>query len=551
MKFKKALIILSAITCTVSAVPAVMPLSDNICINASAADSTYGSLSYTINDDGYVSITGFDDSTENVVIPDKINGIAVKEIAANAFKDAITLKSIDIPSCVKTIGDCAFQGCVSLKEIVLPESLTSLGIYAFENCTSMKSVWFLFGPTYIPEGCFKNCGALKDVHFSVAVTKFYGKYNIWDWNYNQNSFCGTSIQDVYYAGTYEQWNSVTNNHMAHYSRSIYFEATSARVKSYGNLKYSVVDEHITIMGVDDSAVEVNIPPTIDGLPITRIDEAAFRDASNLEKVTISEGVTEIGGHAFRSCSKLKEVKLPSTLKTIGYASFADCISLPAIDIPTGVTYISDYAFQGCVSLKMLYFPEKLTEVGTYMCENCASLENVYFPNGPSYIPESCFKNCGALKNVYFSVAVTKFYHDYGSDWNKDKHPFEGSPVQDVYYAGSKSQWESVENRNMIPGTLHYNFPVPIKVGSQIIMPELAKLGDINDDGNIDAVDASLILTAYAKKATTGSNGLSSIETKAGDVNTDGNVDAVDASLVLSYYAYTATGGKGSIEEFLS
>ena len=36
-----------------------------------------------------------------------------------------------------------------------------------------------------------------------------------------------------------------------------------------------------------------------------------------------------------------------------------------------------------------------------------------------------------------------------------------------------------------------------------------------------------------------------------DANSDGNVNALDASLILSYYAYKATGGSDSFDTFLN
>jgi hypothetical protein len=78
-----------------------------------------------------------------------------------------------------------------------------------------------------------------------------------------------------------------------------------------------------------------------------------------------------------------------------------------------------------------------------------------------------------------------------------------------------------------------------------------KLGDVNFDGSIDAMDASLVLTAYANTATGNDSGFSDVQKFAADVNTDNAIDAMDASLILSYYAYTATGGKNTLIDFLS
>ena len=81
-------------------------------------------------------------------------------------------------------------------------------------------------------------------------------------------------------------------------------------------------------------------------------------------------------------------------------------------------------------------------------------------------------------------------------------------------------------------------------------PEVAKLGDYNGDGMIDAVDASKILSAYAKYAT-GTSSPTADDLTVCDVNKDGFIDAVDASKVLAYYAYVSTGGTQSLEDFLT
>ena len=77
------------------------------------------------------------------------------------------------------------------------------------------------------------------------------------------------------------------------------------------------------------------------------------------------------------------------------------------------------------------------------------------------------------------------------------------------------------------------------------------LGDANSDYSINAVDASIILSTYAKIQTTTDYLMSEDEIKKMDVNNDGSVDAVDASCVLSYYAFISTDGTGGIKEFLT
>ena len=75
-------------------------------------------------------------------------------------------------------------------------------------------------------------------------------------------------------------------------------------------------------------------------------------------------------------------------------------------------------------------------------------------------------------------------------------------------------------------------------------------GDVNNDGFVDSYDASAILAAYAKIASSQESGLTYEQAQSGDVNGDGNVDSIDASSILAYYAYLSTRSALSIEEFL-
>ena len=82
-------------------------------------------------------------------------------------------------------------------------------------------------------------------------------------------------------------------------------------------------------------------------------------------------------------------------------------------------------------------------------------------------------------------------------------------------------------------------------------PYVINLGDPNGDYRINAVDASIILSTYAKIQTTTDYVMSEDEIKKMDVNNDRAVDAVDAACVLSYYAFISTDGTGSLNDFLT
>ena len=79
----------------------------------------------------------------------------------------------------------------------------------------------------------------------------------------------------------------------------------------------------------------------------------------------------------------------------------------------------------------------------------------------------------------------------------------------------------------------------------------AKLGDINSDGYVDAVDASGVLKEYAR-VSVGKGTFTDAQKKAADVDKNGILDSVDASKILKYYAYLSNSqsDKKTLEEFL-
>lgn len=67
------------------------------------------------------------------------------------------------------------------------------------------------------------------------------------------------------------------------------------------------------------------------------------------------------------------------------------------------------------------------------------------------------------------------------------------------------------------------------------------LGDVDGSGAVNADDASLVLTEYAKISTTNKGTFTAAQIQAADVNGDTAVNADDASSILKYYALTSAG----------
>ena len=146
---------------------------------------------------------------------------AVEGISAKAFENCYSLEEITLPETLVTIGARAF--CYSaLTEIVIPDSvkatvigednIPAIGDAAFHSCTALKRAVVGKGVAQINPGVFGYCTALTDLWLPETLTKIEGA------RYNDNGFyCGhafhnnNALENVYYAGTQEMWNSFKDN----------------------------------------------------------------------------------------------------------------------------------------------------------------------------------------------------------------------------------------------------------------------------------------------------------------------------------------------------
>ena len=128
-------------------------------------------------DGGYITfdrktgtITDCDSMVTKANIPQKIEGVAVKSIGANAFNNQQHLESVTIPDGVTSIGERAFCSSGVLTSVKIPDSVTSIGAYAFDTCSSLTNVTIPNGVTSIEEHTFDSCISLTSVTIPDSVT---------------------------------------------------------------------------------------------------------------------------------------------------------------------------------------------------------------------------------------------------------------------------------------------------------------------------------------------------------------------------------------------
>ena len=394
-------------------------------------------------DGGYITfdrktgtITDCDSMVTKANIPQKIEGVAVKSIGANAFNNQQHLESVTIPDGVTSIGERAFCSSGVLTSVKIPDSVTSIGAYAFDTCSSLTNVTIPNGVTSIEEHTFDSCISLTSVTIPDSVTSIgEGAF------YDCSSLTSVTIPD-----------SVTSigDYAFYGCKSLTSVTIPDSVTCIGNCAFWKCS----------SLASVTIPDSV-----TSIGEQAFQGCESLTSVTIPDSVTSIGERAFSECTSLTSVTIPDSVTSIGVGAFASCTSLTGIWVAEGNSHYSSDAsgvlfskdkttlVQCPGTLAACMIPDSVTSIVGYAFAGCTSLTNVTIPDSVTSIGSHAFSYCKSLTSVTIPDSVTSIggYAFYNC-----------KSLTDVYYAGSEAQWKAISisstgNDDLLNANIHYNY----------------------------------------------------------------------------------------------
>ena len=370
-----------------------------------------------------VTITGYNGTRSNLIIPGEIKGYRVTSIGGSAFEGCSSLTSINIPDGVTSIGNCAFEDCTSLTSINIPDGVTSIGYDVFKDCTNLTSINIPDGVTSIGDLAFYGCSSLPSINIPDSVTSI-GEY----------AFSGCS--------------SLSSINIPNGVTKIGDEAFyDCRSLTSINIPDGVTSIGYSAFYGCSSLTSINIPNGV-----TSIDDWTFNGCSSLSSIKIPDGVTSIGLCAFSGCSSLTSINIPDGVTSIGCDAFSDCSSLTKTNYTgtidkwteiyfvsgdsnptkysrnlyinnqlvtkanlTTATKISNYAFRGCSSLTGITIPDGVTSIGDGAFRGCSSLTGITIPDGVTSIGDGAFSDCSSLTSINIPDGVTSIGYDVFRD----------------------------------------------------------------------------------------------------------------------------------------
>ena len=331
---------------------------------------------------------------------------SVTAIADGVFASCKALASITIPNGVTAIADGVFAGCKALKSVTLPEGLQTIGKNAFLDCAALASISIPNSVTTIGSEAFSKCSALKDV--TVAWETPISTY--------ADVFNHLTLEEIRLHVPEGKIGAYKAANVWHY-----FIVMSDRGDLAGGLKWQMDATYtLTIINPTPGSPkpmpdfanpdeqpwesfrsEIQAVTIEDG--VSSVGKSAFDGCNKMTHVTLPKSVTTIREGAFAGCNKMTHVTLPADgrLDTIGKDAFIHCSALTSISLPKSATTIEDRAFNGCEALTSVTLPAdgKLQTIGVNAFGGCVKLKSITLPHSVTKIESGAFSSCKELTSV--------------------------------------------------------------------------------------------------------------------------------------------------------
>ena len=373
---------------------------------------TYEGQTYSVTAIGESAFLGCYNLT-SVIIPN-----SVTTIGYYAFGECEGLKSVNIPNSVITIGRSAFSGCTGLESVTI--GATSIGDYAFSNCTGLESVVIGNGVTTIGDSPFNECTNLESVTLNsnaIASANYSSKKNICNIFGSQVTeyILGEDVTEI---GEYAFY-GCKNMTSVSFSDNLN-KINNNAFKGCESLKTAVLTNNITEIGNYVFEGCSNMETITLSKNLSTIGWNAFKDCKSLSSIDIPYTLTTIGIYAFAGCEKLEKVivrDLVSWCKISFKNEYANPLALAhhyyisenteieELSIPEGIGSIGKYAFYGASFIKSCVIPKDIKDVSPYAFAQCTSLSSIFLNDGIENIKEYAFYNCNKLEVVEIPNSV--------------------------------------------------------------------------------------------------------------------------------------------------
>lgn len=424
-----------------------------------------------------------------------------------------------------------FNSCTGLTKVNLPDSLLSIE-GAFSGCTNLTTVTGGKNVRYLDSG-FSACPKLKSfgsIGENLSVLE-------------HNSFKGTAWYNSQKDGVvyFKNFAYCYKGTMPKNTQLTFKEGTKAIVGGFifGDLELTPRE------------VANFEPPVLTKVVIPKscqyIGYYAFYGCESLKNITLNGGEL-VERDAFQN-NGCETITLPSTMRVVDDDSFTGK-NLKTVNLNDGLQYIGEGAFFSMGKIKSVTVPASVTHIGVQAIgyypvdpDNPFSYPEV-IPNfviyGTSGTEAQTYADSNGIQfnSIASGTTVKGTAKSYLSadDTVTIQLVKSGVAVYETTVKGNSTDYSisGVANGTYtmrVSKKSHADREYTVKVWSADVTQnvEIFPIGDVNSDGDISVVDATLV-----QKYIVGLEKLTDLQKKSAEVNGDGEISVVDATLIQKY-----------------
>lgn len=149
--------------------------------------------------------------------------------------------------------------------------------------------------------------------------------------------------------------------------TLFSKITNFLAESNSDYKYTVKNGEVIITKYIGTSVYVNVPTSIKGKPVTKIDKLAFA-YTDIKTIRIPNSVKKLSEDVLAGCNNLTGVIIGDGLTTLPAGTFEDCSKLKYVVLGKKVTKIDDSfdILTDYYDLKYIAIPNKKCEFGMWL-----------------------------------------------------------------------------------------------------------------------------------------------------------------------------------------
>lgn len=300
-----------------------------------------------------------------------------------------SLEKVTLPEGMTQIPDQAFHMCFSLKSIDIPTSVKSIGYQAFQFDVGLDVDFSkLTNLESIGQGAFQIIGNQGGGSDSTRYTDLITNGGI------SNIILPSSLKSIGYHAFFGQRNA----------------------------KKIVIPESVSSVGMGSfqmipSMEELEVYATVNALGSGYFNEIFWNERSkSLQKIILGEHYSSTGtanGYDLFYALSASQVEMRlNNLKAIGKGMFRNMENLTSFDIPATVTEIDQAAFMGTKSLKTMTIPEKVETMDVEVFRN-SGVKEVKIYNKDMLFKEPVDGTAEDSSSTFDETTQTKVYPGSG------------------------------------------------------------------------------------------------------------------------------------------